>query len=225
MKIRGIISAAVLAATVTTGIFSTVALADYDYLRIEEVEYKGNGVVKVDFDDDVRYSNNFKLIVKSGGRTYGTTIYVKSDDDLKFKIKNYSAGKKYSITVKGVADEDSYAPQYKTLKSSIKIPGGSSGSGMATKAKIQEVEYDYDDCEISVDFVGNVSWSGNPKVVVKTAGGKKVKSRLYGRDNDDCEVYANLTPGKKYKVIIKGVRQGYSGKYGKAVKTFYAYDD
>lgn len=94
-----------------------------------------------------------------------------------------------------------------------------------TKVRIEEVDYDAEDRELTVDFWGNVSWKRGAKVIVKNAAGKKLSSYIISKDNDDVEVRVKLKYGKKYKVIVKGVRSGWKGKYRKVVKTFRAYDD
>lgn len=89
------------------------------------------------------------------------------------------------------------------------------------KVRIEEVDYDAEDRELTVEFRENVSWKRSAKVIVKTVAGKKVSSYIISKDNDDVKIRVKLKFGKKYKVIVKGVRKGYKGKYGKVVKTFH----
>ena len=69
---------------------------------IEDVEYKGNGVVEVDFSTDVRYSKTKVTVKDNKGKKYKATILKKDEDELRFKIKEYKNGRNYSFKIVGV---------------------------------------------------------------------------------------------------------------------------
>lgn len=89
--------------------------------RIEDVDYEGNGVVEVEFAGDVKY-RNVKITVKdSKGKKYKARVVRKDADDIKFKIKKFKKGKKYTFRIKGVKRWNAGA--YRTVKGKVKIPG------------------------------------------------------------------------------------------------------
>ncbi|MEG0292332.1 MAG: hypothetical protein RR495_02365 [Anaerovoracaceae bacterium] len=88
---------------------------------------------------------------------------------------------------------------------------------------IEEISYDDEDRELSVDFVRSVKWS-NPKIKI-SKGSKVYKSYIISRDRDDLEVRVNLTPGTKYRYTISGVKPYGASSYMTLTGTFVAYDD
>ena len=69
---------------------------------IEDIEYKGKGIVEVDFSTDVRYGKTKVIVKDNKGKKYKATILKKDEDDLKFKIRNYKDGRSYSFKITGV---------------------------------------------------------------------------------------------------------------------------
>ena len=68
---------------------------------IEEVEYKGNGKVEVDFYGKVQYKNP-KVVVKGNGKSYKARITDLDDDDLDFRSSARKPGQKYKFIIKGI---------------------------------------------------------------------------------------------------------------------------
>ena len=102
-----------------------------------------------------------------------------------------------------------------------------SQANAVSKPIIQEVEYDREDREISVEFYGRVKWKkrANIKVAVTDMKGKKYTARLRSYDSDDCDIYVKgIKIGKKYKVKISGVKK-VGGKFTTVTKKFIAWDD
>ena len=95
----------------------------------------------------------------------------------------------------------------------------------ASAPKVQDVDYDRQDKEVSIDFVGKVDWSGSPKVKI-TRDGKNYARYIIEKDRDDIEIKVNkLSYGKKYSYKVTGVRKAGTGEYKTIKGTFYATDD
>ena len=68
---------------------------------------------------------------------------------------------------------------------------------------------------VEVDFYGDVRYR-NLKVTVKDSSGKKYKTRIVERDDDELEFkIVNYKAGKKYSYTISGIRQRGERTYGK----------
>ena len=87
----------------------------------EEVKYLGNGKVEVEFYGDVQWSGKTKVKVKDGqGKSYKVSVISKDDDEIKFRVKGYKAGKTYSFKISKVRKE--HTKKYGTVKGKFSIP-------------------------------------------------------------------------------------------------------
>ena len=91
--------------------------------RVEDVEYKGNGVVEVDFVGDVKYKRTKITLKDNKGKKYKARIIKRDNDDIKFKIKKYKKGRTYRITISGIKRWN--ASKYTKVKAKVKIRKGS----------------------------------------------------------------------------------------------------
>lgn len=186
--------------------------------EIEKTEYEGKGKVDVEFYGKVKFYKA-KVSVKklSTGKVYSADILKKDSDDIEFKSPSYTAGCKYKYTISGI--KKSGADTYTSVTGYFTVPKASS-------IKIEEIEYDAEDRELSVDFETKVSWR-NPVVKVYNASGTYIcKGRVLEKDNDSIEVRLSreLAYGKKYKCKITGIKAKSASTYRTVSKVFYAVD-
>lgn len=100
----------------------------------EKVKYLGNGKVEVEFWDDVEYRNVKVTVKDTSGKKYKASIYELDDDELKFNIKKYKAGKTYKFTISGVRAE--FTSKFGKVKGTVKIKKASKAKNIsASKAK------------------------------------------------------------------------------------------
>ncbi len=184
--------------------------------RIEDIEYKGNGRVEVDFEDDISYYGKLRVIVKdTTGKSYRTTVTKSDDDEINFRVRSFRPGRQYRFTIKGICQAG--AGKNVSVSGSFAIP--SSG-----KVAFEKVEYDLDDQELKVDFKNNVRYK-NPRVVIKDSSGKSYSAQITDRDEDDMEIRVALTPGRQYTLTIHGIKEENARSYGKAKTTFTVQND
>lgn len=86
----------------------------------ESVKYLGSGKVEVEFYEDVDYRNTKVTVKDSSGKSYKTTILMRDDDEIKFKIKSYKKGKKYTFKISGIREEGTR--KYGTVSGKVSIP-------------------------------------------------------------------------------------------------------
>ena len=89
-----VISAVLMTMLVTTAVPSFAAAP-----KKEEVKYLGKGCVEVEFKSDVDYKNSKVTVKDTSGKSYTASIYKRGDDEVKFKVKNYKAGKSYNLSL------------------------------------------------------------------------------------------------------------------------------
>ena len=68
----------------------------------EEINYEGQGVVKVEFLQDSEWRGPNVKVKDNKGKTYKTSILKFDEDDIKFKIKNYKKGRTYNFRISKV---------------------------------------------------------------------------------------------------------------------------
>ena len=116
-KLTRILVTAVMTMTmVLAGAISTFAAAP----GIEEIEYKNNGRVEVEFHGKVKYRNAKVSVKDTSGKKYKVTAVRKDDDDIKFTIKYFKLGKTYKITISGVKTRGS--KKFDKVTGRIKVP-------------------------------------------------------------------------------------------------------
>lgn len=114
---RSVVYSLVLAMLLTVGATPTFAASGAP--GVEDVEYKGKGVVEVDFYGDVKYKRAKITVKDNKGKKYKARILKRDDDDIKFKIKKYKTGRNYKITISGVKKIG--AKKYGKVRTKVKI--------------------------------------------------------------------------------------------------------
>jgi len=181
--------------------------------KIRRTEYEGNGVVDVDFrSNHVRYRNAKVVVKDADGKRYTAVILEKDNDDMTFKVKNIKSGARYTYTVSGI--RDGATGSYGSASGSFRTP--------SDKPAIEQVDYDWEDRELEVEFATRVQFQ-NPRMVVKDASGNKLTVRILDRDWDSIEARVDgIVRGETYTVTVYGVRVKDKGEYTRATRRFVA---
>lgn len=196
-----------------TACVAAMALPAFAAPKITQAEYEGKGRVEVEFGSKVQYKNAKVSVTDSKGKKYTAVIREKDDDDLTFTIKNYKEGVTYKYVISGIKKNSE--KNYGQVTGRITIPSA------AAAPKIQEIDYDRKDREVTFDFTGEVQWK-SPKVRISD-GKKNYVVKILEKDRDEITVRVKkLTRGNRYTYTITGVRAK-GNKTWKTVKgTFIA---
>lgn len=186
--------------------------------QIEEVDYEKGGIVDVDFYGRVKYKNA-KVSVKklSTGKVYKAEIIGKDSDDLTFISPSYKAGEKYKFTISGI--KKASAAKYTSVSGYFTVP-------KKATIKVEDIEYDRSDNELSFEFGTRVRWK-NPTVKIMTASGSTIcRGEIIERSSDELEVYLpkKLSYGTKYKYKITGIKARSASEYRTLSGSFVARD-
>ncbi|MDO5455734.1 MAG: hypothetical protein Q4F25_02325 [Eubacteriales bacterium] len=92
----------------------------------DTVEYEGYGIVECEFTQEVQYKNPKVTVKDNVGREYTAVITLKNSKEIKFKIRNYRKGAKYTFRITGVR------------KKGTKLYGKVNGTVIITKHKLAE---------------------------------------------------------------------------------------
>lgn len=181
--------------------------------KVKNLEYKGNGVIEVEFtSENVRYKNAKVVVKNSSGKKLSTKIVEKDEDDIRFKVSGLKAGTKYTYTISGVRAGKSGS--FGKVKGSFTTPSGS--------PEISRVRYDASDRELDIEFNTNVQFKGLDVTVLDSTGNELT---VYGidRGDDDLDMHVKgMVSGRKYTVVVEGVRIRGVGSYTTVSKVFTA---
>jgi len=126
--------------------------------------------------------------------------------------------------IAGIATAKSHAAGEKSQRKQVLQAVPAAGT-YAKAPKIEDVEYDDEDREVSFDFYGRVQWR-RPKVKITDKYGRSYVVRIHSKDRDDIEVKVKrLKYGAKYKYKISGVKVAGTSGYKTVRGSFTAYDD
>lgn len=178
---------------------------------IKKTEYKGNGIVEVDFQKNVQYKSAKVTVKDSNKKNCTVTIKEKDNDDLKFYVKGIKNSTKYTYSISGIRSGKS--GKYVTVSGSFTTP--------SAKLAVKKAVYNSKDKELEIDFNSKVQYK-NLKVTVKDANGKAYTVNTTEIENNSIETRVSLTRGKKYTVTVSGVRLANNGSYTSVSKTFTA---
>ena len=202
----------VIAAMMVLLVGASFALAEA--AQIQRVKYEGNGLVDVEFLRDVGYDNLTITVSDSLGNAYTTTIVERDDDDLTFRVDQIAAGEEYTFTISGVRSGRS--GEYGSVTGTFSTPEEG-------QVGIETVEYEADEREVEIDFIGRVEFDMNCTVTMTDAMGNTYNGQILKMDEDSLEVYVEgLTRGETYTVLVTGVRNVGQAEFGSVEWEFQA---
>ena len=203
---------ALLLAALMLLLFTAPALAAAP--AVKETEYKGKGVIEVEFAAKKVTYRNVKVTVKdAAGESLKAKIQKKESDEIRFKVTGLKADSTYTYVISGVRIGKSGS--YGTVEGSFKTP--------AETPEILKVKYDAKDRELDIDFATKVQYKAL-KVTVEDESGKALKIKKIKKSNDEIELrIAGMKKGQTYTLTVSGVRvKGSKGAYTTVTKTFKA---
>lgn len=171
--------------------------------------------LSIDFKTPVSWKKAKAEITDTSGKVYKARITDKDKDEIEIRISGLKSNSTYNYKISGIRAKD--GGSYTTISGKFKVPA-------STKITIDDIEYDAGDREVSFSFKNKVQWK-SPKVTIKNSKGTAIKTRILDKDNDEIEVKANLSKGKKYSYSISGIKAKGSSSYKTIKGTFKAVDD
>ena len=209
MKRRNMFAAMLMIVWILIGAMPVLAASGAP--KVESCKCKAGKKVEVEFAGKVQYKNPAVKVLDASGKKYEVKITDKDDDDIEFKVKGLKAGKKYTYKISGIRKKGN--KKYTTVKGSFRV-------AKKTEVKVDNVEYDKKDKEVSFDFQGHVKYK-KVAVEIKDAEGKAYVKRIKEKDRDEIEVSVKkLKKGKKYQYKITGVAKKGSNSYKTVKGTF-----
>ena len=87
---------------------------------IKETEYKGNGVVEVEFTRDVWYDDVKVTLTDEAGGAVSATVVELDDDELTFRAEDLQSDAQYTCTISGIRTGRTGTEQ--TVTASFRVP-------------------------------------------------------------------------------------------------------
>ena len=198
----------------------TASTKNTSKITLEEVEYDLKDkyeAIEFDFLSGIDLKRSATVSVEdNSGNTYKSSISDYYYDDISLDVTGLKAGKSYTVTINGI--KNSSASKYGTLTIQFSIP-------KATGLKVKEVDYDFDDREVTFDFNKDVTYKNAKVVITNKSGTKTYTTKIVERDEDELTVrVSGLKEGRSYKYKITGV-QGVNASSSKTISgSFTAVD-
>ncbi|MDO5562468.1 MAG: hypothetical protein Q4F74_02535 [Synergistaceae bacterium] len=207
--------------------FASMAFAAQN-VKIEEIEYKGNGRVEIDLDDDtvrdpkIIWTKQETAVVRdSKGKIVPADITMKDDDTMLVFIKDIVPLERYNIHVSNINfGSQSQATVVGSFiadpkrKSKGAVPQDTSDRAPAAKINTSlfigkmefergnKLEVDIDD---AVGHDNEIRWDGSERVFIKDNNGKTYSARIKKTDKDELDIIiSGLARGQKYSIVISG---------------------
>lgn len=180
--------------------------------------------ISIDFSTKLRWKRSADVTVKDqNGTSYDAWLEDTDSDECDIYVEDLKSGKTYTLVLSGVKSRTDSA--YGKVTVTFSIPSSSSVS--KTSLAVDEIEYDYDDSEISIDFINKIRLSKDASVIVKDSDGRTYDAEITDYDSDEVEitVWDDLKYGNTYTVEIKGIKAKSASSYTAFSKSFRAIDD
>lgn len=183
---------------------------------VEQVKYRGSGIVEIEFTRDVSYENLTVTAADMFGAEANVTVLERDDDELDLRLENPQFEMQYTLTVSGV--REGYGGSYETITADFTTPAENA-------LFISEIDVDLEDREVDIDFLGRVEYE-NLAVTVTDENGNALETKIIERDGDGLELRVKgLEYGKEYEVTVTGAGLRGSGLFDGASADFIAWDD
>ena len=164
-------------------------------VKIREVEYKGKGVVEIEFPAKVQYKKPAVQVLDQDGNAYKAAILTKTAQELRFKIRKYASGKTYSFTVKGI--RSSGDKKYGSLNAKMYIP---------ENAFVKGIEYDKSRKTLELEFASDVCWQ-SPKASIRS-GKTQYADGILEKSSSEIKLKVKKLPsGKEYTFKLTGLKK------------------
>lgn len=199
----------------------TTATKTTSNISVKSVEYdydEKDDSIEIDFSTRINLNSSAKASVKDdSGKTYKTFIEESDENEIDLDVASLEADKSYTITITGIKNETE--SEYGTLTITFSIPKASTNL-------VEEVDFDYEDNEVSFDFSKKVKYN-NPKVTITSEDGSKTyKASIIEKENDELSVRVNgLKEGNTYKYSITGITEKSTGNSKTLTGNFVALED
>lgn len=198
-------------AIVLTALIITCAAAGAQAALKAKAEYEGFGLVDLDLDRNVKWTDPQVSVSDAEGNTWDAQIFKYDSDDVDFWVSDLQEDQTYTFNVSGIADGSTVTSEFFASSERSNL--------------IQSVEYDAEDRELDVEFVMDVEYS-NPSVTVSDTSGNVYEGRITERDNDSLEVVVKgLSRGSTYTVTVSGVKGYIFDTFESWSREFRAIDD
>lgn len=190
---------------------------------IREVEVKKN-VIEVDFAQKVQYQDAQVTVQDANGMPLSVQIIERDKDEIDFRVDGLNAGTEYTYTISGVRSGKSGSYErvsgtFRTAPDVSVLPPWSTAVNTADIG-IRSVEYDREDAELEIEFLGAANFE-NPTVTVTDEAGSVLEAAVIETDLDDIDAMIfGLVRGQTYVVTVSGVAKAGSVEFGSVSAAF-----
>ena len=194
---------------------------------IEEVEYKGRGVVEIDVEsrraDDTRIvwtAQETAVVRDSRGAVVPAELSKHDEDTYRLKIKNPLDGETYSFSLADVSVGSHQKmiftgyvvakPRWKTSMTGD-TPMSTTAKNTSQSLFIAKMEFERSN-RLEIEFEdaaihdSDIFWDHSEKITVRDSAGKVYPVQVRKYDDDSLDITVNgLTRGSTYRVKIEGI--------------------
>ena len=205
---------------------STVFAAVKDVF-VEEVEYKGRGVVEIDLEDrsaadtKIVWTEQETAVVRdSRGTVVPAELSLHDEDTYRLKIKNPLDGETYSFSLADVSVGSHQKmiftgyvvakPRWKTSMTGD-TPMSTPAKNTSQSLFIAKMEFERSN-RLEIEFEdaamhdSDIFWDHSEKITVRDSAGKTYPVQVRKYDDDSLDLTINgLTSGSTYRVKIEGI--------------------
>lgn len=198
-------------AIVLTALIITCAAAGAQAALQARAEYEGFGLVDLDLNWDVNWTEPQVSVSDANGNTVDAQVFRYDSDDVDFWVSDLQEDQTYTFNVSGISDGSTVSSEF--------------FAASERSTMIHSVEYDAGDRELDVEFAMDVEYN-NPSVTVSDSAGNTYECSILERDNDSLEVAVKgLTRGSTYTVTVSGVKGYVQNTFETWSREFKAIDD
>lgn len=196
---------------VLSALILTSAIAGAHALTSAYAEYEGFGIVELDLNQNVRWTEPVVTVTDPNGDTFEAQVLKYDRDDVDFWVPNVVEDQVYACNVSGIEGGETITCEFyaSSLRSTM----------------IRSVDYDAEDRELDIEFAVDVTYD-TPSVTVIDANGTLYETKILERDNDSLEVRVKgLSRGSAYTVSVSGVKARNMDTFETYSLEFVARDD